>query len=176
MPTKPDVPRIVSQRRDRRQRDARRTDSRLGRFATGFLAVLLTIAGLGAIVGAYVYSALVVDLPNVEILPLLLDPQGTLRRPTRIYDRTGEHLLVSFENPAAAQDEYLFYELIPQDIIDATLSTSDPDFWTHSGYDTQGGKDSLAVRLASELLLWGEPEGWRRTWRENLLAVQVTKT
>jgi membrane carboxypeptidase/penicillin-binding protein len=176
MPSKPDIPRIVSQRRDRHQRDARRTGSRLGRFATGFLAVVLTLAGLGAILGAYLYSALVVDLPSVEILPLLLDPQGTLRRPTRIYDRTGEHLLVSFENPAAAQGEYLFFELIPQDIIDATLSTSDPNFWTHPGYDPNNEKDSLAVRLVSELLLWGEPEGWRRTWRENLLAVQVTKT
>jgi membrane peptidoglycan carboxypeptidase len=129
-----------------------------------------------AIAAAYVYSTLVVDLPSIESLPLLLDPHGTLRLPTRIYDRSGEHLLISFENPAAAQGEYIFYELIPQEIIDATLSTSDPNFWTHPGFDTHSGKDSLAVRLVSELLLWGEPEGWRRTWRENLLAAQVTKT
>jgi membrane carboxypeptidase/penicillin-binding protein len=175
MPTKPDVPQIIAQRKERRQRHARRPASRLGRLATGFLAVLLSIVGIGVISGAYVYSTLVADLPNIEILPLLLDPQGTLRRPTRIYDRSGEHLLVSFENPDAALGEYLFYELIPQEVIDSTLSTSDPTFWEHPGFDTQSEKDSLAVRLVSELLLWVEPEGWRRTWRENLLAAQVTK-
>ncbi|MGD8455911.1 MAG: transglycosylase domain-containing protein [Anaerolineales bacterium] len=176
MPIRPNVSQIVAQRKDRRKQAARRSASRLGRFGVAFLAVVLTLVGFAAIVAAYIYSTLVVDLPSLENLPLLLDAQGALRHPTRIYDRSGERLLVSFENPAAAQGEYIFYELIPQEIIDATLSNSDPNFWTHPGFDTQSGKDSLAVRLVSELLLWGEPEGWRRAWRQNLLAAQLTES
>jgi len=172
MSTKPNVPQIISQRKDRRQRQARQPAKRLGRFATGFLAVLLSIVGIGVIIGAFVYSTLVADLPNIEILPLLLDPQGTLRRPTRIYDRSGVNLLITFENPDAAQGEYLFHELIPEEIINATLSTIDPTFWEHPGFINEEGKKTLAARLVSELLIWDEPEGWRRTWRENLLAAQ----
>ncbi len=174
MPTKPDVPQIIAQREKRRRRQVRKPGTRLGRFATGFLAVFVFILGIGVIIGSYLYSTVVTDLPSIEILPLLLGPDGNLRHPTRIYDRSGEHLLVSFENANATQGEYVFLELIPQDVIDATLSTSDPDFWEHPGYDSQGETRTLAVRLVSELLLWEEEEGWRRTWRENLLAAQIT--
>jgi membrane carboxypeptidase/penicillin-binding protein len=176
MPTKPDIPQIIAQREKRRRRQARRPGTRLERFLIGFLAFFVTLVGIGAIIGAYVYSTVVTDLPSIEILPLLLGSDGNLRHPTRITDRSGEHLLVSFENPNAAQGEYIFLELIPQHVIDATLSTSDPNFWEHAGFDNQDETRTLAVRLVSELLLWEEDEGLRRTWRENLLAAQATES
>jgi membrane peptidoglycan carboxypeptidase len=134
---------------------------------------------------ALVYADLAAGLPSLDSLPLLLDPpDGLLLQPTQIYDRTGQHLLLSLDNPAAprgrvltldpSQDDYL-----PTSLISATLASADPAFYTHSGFSWrgifQGAHFTLAQRLASDLLLVDEPAGLRRALRERLLAAQLTR-
>ena len=44
--------------------------------------------------GAFAYASLTANLPSIDLLPALLEPpDGSLLQPTRIYDRSGEHLL-----------------------------------------------------------------------------------
>jgi membrane peptidoglycan carboxypeptidase len=148
-------------------------------------ALLLSLfVSLAGIVLGYFYIDLTRDLPSVDALPNLLEPpNGLLLQPTRLYDRTGEHVLLSLENPAAVNREYLTLDAnqpnyLPPALITATLATTDPDFWTHPGFYTDDQNDgelhTLAQRLVSELLLWDEPPGWRRDFRERLLAAQIT--
>jgi hypothetical protein len=45
------------------------------------------------------YADLTHDLPNIQYLGILLNPpDGLLLQPTRIYDRSGAHLLLTLQD------------------------------------------------------------------------------
>ncbi|NOY98018.1 MAG: hypothetical protein GXP40_02280 [Chloroflexi bacterium] len=133
---------------------------------------------------ASTYASLTRDLPPVETLPVLLNPpDGLLLQPTRLYDRSGEHLLQVFA-PTDAPRRYIPLsdqnpQHLPEALAQATLAMADPGFWEHPGY-TLAGLDNpdyhptLAQRLAADLLLWNEPPSTRRALRERILAAQIT--
>lgn len=164
------------QRRDRRRRSAegraRQTFFGFGFLATTLLVVLLLAAGLA-------YADLTRDLPSLETLPVLLDPQtGLLRQPTRLYDRSGTRLLRVLA-PSDAPRTFLPYHRFPQACLNAAVAVSEPGFWRSPGYRLTGWRDpdshpTLAQKLVSGLLLWNEPPSLRRAVRERLLAGQLT--
>jgi len=131
-----------------------------------------------------IYLALVRNLPSIDTLPSLLDPpDGILLEPTRLYDRTGYHVLLTLENPAGAGRKYLPLDeagtdFIPESLISATLATADPTFWQHGGFSfdgiLSGDHPTLAQKLVSDLMESGESPGLRRNLRERLLAAQIT--
>jgi membrane peptidoglycan carboxypeptidase len=112
-------------------------------------------------------------------LTVLLNPQdGLLLQPTRLYDRTGAHLLAILA-PSPDARKYLPYDQLPQPLLDATIALADPDFWNHAGYSIAGWQDpsthpTLAQKLVFDLLLWNEPPSSQRAIQERLLAAQVT--
>lgn len=177
----PEVPDIL-QTRHRREYQARR--SPWGKMGLGCATLLSLLIALSGLVLGFLYVDLTRNLPSLDALPSLLEPpEGLLLQPTRIYDRSGEHLLFSFENPAAQEREYLTLDrsqpnYLPTTLISATLATADPDFWVHPGFHLdkplEDSSPTLAMRLVSDLLLWDEPPGWRRAIRERLLAAQIT--
>src|SRR5687767_2483067 len=125
---------ILRRRREQRLTDRQRSGSRLTRAFLGIgLAFAILLAGL-IIGGAFTYASLTADLPSVELLPALFEPpNGSLLQPTRIYDRTGEHLLAVLA-PQDAQRNYLplnpsAAEHIPDVLIRATLAVADHDFY-----------------------------------------------
>ncbi|MEZ0396478.1 MAG: transglycosylase domain-containing protein [Anaerolineales bacterium] len=169
---------IVRQRRKRREHRRRSVDGRarqtffgLGFVATTLLVVLLLTTGLA-------YADLTRDLPSLETLPILLDPQtGLLRQPTRLYDRSGTHLLRVLA-PADAPRTFLPYNRFPQACLEATIAVAEPAFWRSPGYRLAGWRDptthpTIAQQLVSDLLLWNEPPSIRRALRERLLAGQL---
>ena len=170
---------IIRQRRDRRNRRQRSTTQRSGRvvFVVGFIASAAIVIGLVA--AALGYANITRDLPSVQQLPILLNPtNGLLLQPTRVYDRSGAHLL-AFLSPSDSPRTYVSFARIPKSLIDATIAAEDPEFETHAGFVWTGWKDAtlhptLAQRLASDLLLWNEPASPRRALRERLLAAQMT--
>ncbi len=177
----PNLSNIVQTRRQRRQRSQRSLAGRLGLT----ISTLISLVFVGAIITLAVgYIDLTRALPSLNALPVLLDPpNGLLLQPTRLYDRTGEHILLSLENPAAEDKRYLSVgesgaSNLPTALISATIVAADPGFWSHPGYVTTGWQDgahpTLAQRLASDLLLWDEPPSVRRNLRERLLAAQIT--
>lgn len=175
---------VTTQRRRRllaEQRSSRRRLSRLGLGLLAFLALGMVMAVLAL---GVLYTDLTRDLPSIALLPALLDPQhGTLLQPTRFYDRSGEFVLLSLENPGAPR-RYL--PLDPQQpealspyLIQAATGMLEPDFWKSSGISFKRLLDvqpvTIAERVTDSLLLWQEPRGLRRALRMRLLAAQITR-
>ena len=179
-----DVIPILRRRRDRRENARRGVEARTRRFALGFgflLSILLALLILGT---AFYYAELTRDLPSVQALPGLLNPpDGLLLQPTRIYDRSGQHVLKTFA-PTESPRRYIPLDPsnpqhLPDSLVQATLAMADPTFWEHSGY-TIAGLDhpdlhpTIAQQLVSDLLLWNETPSLQRAFRERLLAAQIT--
>ena len=143
------------------------------------VALLLLAGGLA-------YADVTHDLPSVAYLPILLNPpDGLLLQPTRVYDRTGKHLLLAFA-PTDGPRRYLplnatLPQHLPDSLAKATVAVLDPGFWSHGGYVLSGWNDpashpTLAQRLVSDLLLYNEAPSLRRALRERILAAQATAT
>jgi len=173
-------------RRRRERRSAQRQRSQ-GRFTRGIIALgsLLAITlGLLIIAAALSYASITADLPSLDLLSELLDPAGgSLLQPTRIYDRSGTHLLATL---AAYEGPRVYIPInstnanhLPDVLVRATVALADPQFWKHpgcqwNGLTNPGQHPGLAQKLVSDLLLWDEPLGLRRSIRECILAAQIT--
>ena len=175
---------ILRARRERRLAKQHASDSRKrSLFVSAGMILSLVIAAL-IIVTAFAYVSLTRDLPSIQTLPILLNPpNGLLLQPTRIYDRTREHILFTFA-PDDSPRRYIPLsdanpQHLPQSLADAVIATSDPNFYDHAGYDLATITNyqlhtTLAQRLVSDLLLFNEPPSFRRALRERILAAQIT--
>ena len=175
---------ILRRRRDRRESSRRSVEARTRYVALGFGFVLSSLLALLILGAAFYYAELTRDLPSIQALPGFLNPpDGLLLQPTRVYDRTGQHVLKIFA-PTESPRRYIPIDPqnpqhLPDSLVQATLAMADPTFWEHSGY-ALGGLDNpdlhptIAQRLVSDLLLWNEPSSLQRAFRERLLATQVT--
>jgi len=179
-----DIIPILRRRRDRRESARRRTEARTRRIALGFGFVFSSILALLILGTAVYYAILTRDLPSVQSLPgLLIPPDGLLLQPTRIYDRTGTHVLKTFA-PNESPRRYIPLDPsnpqhLPDSLVQATLAMADPTFWQHSGYalvglTTPDVHPTLAQKLVSDLLIWDEAPSLPRALRERLLAAQIT--
>lgn len=175
---------IVRRRRSRRAegRHARATRFRMG--GVGFGIILSLLIAIIILLAALAYADLTRDLPNVDLLPTLLNPpDGLLLQPTRVYDRTGQRLLLTFA-PSDATRRYIPLnpqapQHLPDFLAQATVAVADPSFWKHSGYSLAGWQNpdshpTIAQKLVSDLLLYNEPLSLRRALRERILAAQIT--
>ncbi|RPH62377.1 MAG: hypothetical protein EHM81_02370, partial [Chloroflexi bacterium] len=173
--------------RRRRERRLAERQHKQGRLTRGFvLAGLLLSVFLGGLIiaSAFAYASLTANLPALDLLPALLEPpNGPLLQPSRIYDRTGEHLLAVLGEQTASRNyiplDPQFPEHLPDTLARATIALADPDFYSHPGYTLAGltrpdEHPTLAQSLAANLLLWDEPSGLRRALRERILAAQLT--
>jgi membrane peptidoglycan carboxypeptidase len=178
----PTIPHVIRMRRRRHQAAGHSLVQRLGRIGMSCSLVLsmlvaLSLAGLTA-----AYANLTYDLPPPETLLALLEPpEGLLLQPTRIYDRTGEHLILTLENPVTDGRQYLpldktihsaqFYTAgsadkldfqpsvrpnsppsLPVNLAAATIASADPAFWNHPGFSWQGLRQGSHPTLAQRLV------------------------
>ncbi len=180
----PDVSKIIRIRQQQRTRQQRSPWLKLG-LASGVVVSLLMVTL--SLIGGRWYIELTRDLPSVETLASLLEPpKRPLFQSTRLYDRTAEHIILTLENPAAANKQYLYVgksgqaglDQVSQDLVDATIIELDPQFWHNPGYSLdgiyEGTHPTLAQWLISDLVLGGESPSVKRNIRERLLAAQVT--
>ncbi len=175
---------ILRARRERRLAKQHASDSRKrSLFVSAGMIISLLIAAL-IIVAAFAYVNLTRDLPSPQILPNLLNPpNGLLLQPTKIYDRTRQHILFTFA-PDDSPRRYIPLsdtnpQHLPKSLADAIVATSDPNFYDHAGYDlatitNYELHNTLAQKLVSDLLLFNEPPSLRRALRERILAAQIT--
>lgn len=175
---------ILRARRERRLARRRKSESQLN--AVGWGAGLVISIVLAALIfsTAFAYANLTRALPSVEILPILLNPpNGALLEPTRIFDRTGTRILLTFSSndtprryiPLGTQNP----QHIPDPFTQAVVAMADPLFWRHSGYAINGLDNpdlhpTIAQKLVYDLLLYNEPPTVQRAIRERILAAQVT--
>src|SRR3990172_4106922 len=177
---------ILRARRERRlEGQNKRSAQGRGFIISVGIVISLLLAGV-IVIGAFAYADVTRELPSTEILPRLLNPpDGLLLQPTRIYDRTGLQLLLTFApNDAAQTRRYIPVneqnpQHIPENLINAVIAVADPQFRVHSGYAIQGYDNpelhpTIAQKLVSGLLLYNEPPSWQRAIRERLLAAQIT--
>ena len=181
----PSVSNILQMRRDRRAKASKPPTGRLG-LGCAFLFTL-TLATLFIAV-PLAYASALQDLPSLATLPLLLEPpNGLLLHPTQIFDRSGEHILQTVQNPAIEERNYLPLsektapgadEFIAPALVDATVTIVDPSFWENPGFSLNGISDTqpttLAQRLVADLLLSAEEPGLDQAIRERILAWQIT--
>jgi membrane peptidoglycan carboxypeptidase len=185
----PKVTQILAMRNHRLTKSQRNPASKFALGCSGFISLL---AALSAIVLAFMYARVTIDLPSVEVLPHLIEgDKSPVNNPTRFYDRSGKHILLTLENPYIPDWQYLRYEndtkaeqksdetqnSLPEDLVTATIASFDPYFWEHPGFNFRPNYISeltLAQHLISEFLLAEENPSLIRSLRERLLAAQIT--
>lgn len=175
---------ILRARRERRLEKQKKGSNRArgALISAGTLASLLLAALI--LFSVTSYANVTSGLPSIEALPVLLSPPGgMLLQPTRMYDRSGMHLIHTFA-PDDSPRRYIPIDEqnpqhIPKDMLDAVIAVHDPQFWNHPGYTLAGIANpethpTLAQQLVNDLLLFDEPASTRRAVRERLLAAQAT--
>jgi membrane peptidoglycan carboxypeptidase len=170
---------LVLQRRHRRDQTCRSAQQRSQRTVLGFGFAVSAVLVVVILAAALAYVGLTRGLPPVDELAVLLNPRdGLLLQPTRLYDRTGQHLLATLA-PTDGPRAYVLYSQFPKSLIDATVAAAQPDFWSSPGYVMDGWRDpeahpTLAQGLVYNFLLWDEPASPLRAIHERMLAAQVT--
>lgn len=174
--------------RRRRERRIEQRQHKADRFAGGVIGVgllLFAVLGLTILGLALAYASLTADLPSLETIPALLEPpSGSLLQPTRLYDRSGEHLLAVLA-PQDAPRRYLPLdsdglpsEHLPAHLARVTVALTDPGYWVHPGCSLGGLANpdfhpTIPQKLIADLVLWDEVPGLRRALRERILACQL---
>ncbi len=177
---------LIHRRQQRMAARQRSLNRRLARTTASLGAVLFLFFTAAVILAAFAYGNLVDGLPSIQALPAYLDSQqGAFLQPTRIYDRTGEHLLYTVENPGVPR-RYLplqaesASEALSPELSKALVALQDPTFWKNPGFLweelTTPKAITLAEKLVEDLLLWQEPAGLRKALRMRILANQVIHT
>ena len=156
--------------------------SRLGPLAGGISAFFLAMLAMGGVATAAMISYFTADLPaahDLATVPVSLT--------TRIYDRSGEHLLYTLEDE---RRELVGLDSVPQKMQEATIAIEDKTFWTNPGVDvggiiramnanaasgaiTQGGS-TITQQLIKTRLLSDEPTLTRKI-KEAILALEATR-
>jgi membrane peptidoglycan carboxypeptidase len=180
----PIVSQTIKFRYRRNLRDSHSPWGKLG-LISGVLISLVTV--IFTLVGINYYFSLTSNLPPPDIIPALIQPpHGALLQPTRLYDRTHQHIILSLENPAAVNKQYMWLTLKDGKIssqaltylADATLASYDPGFWHEPGYSlsglSKGTHPTLAQLLVNNLVFDNEEPSLKRNLRERLLAAQLT--
>ena len=145
-----------------------------------FVFAMLAMAGTAAAAFVGYFAA---DLPAAHDLATVAIPLST-----KIYDRTGEHLLYTLEEE---RRELVKLDAVPLKMQQATIAIEDKSFWTNPGVDvggiirafqanqssgriTQGGS-TITQQLIKTRLLGDEPTVTRKI-KEAILAVEATRT
>ncbi|MHC1782686.1 MAG: penicillin-binding protein [Anaerolineaceae bacterium] len=174
---------LIQRRRERAKQAGRRPSGRAGGLLAGAAAVLLVTVAALVLVGGLFFADLTRDLPPPQALEVLLDAKiGQLLQPTGIYDRSGEHLLITLENPGIPRTYLAINEEsdshFSSQLLKIIIFQDDPEFWNHPGISLKSPLDSaprtIAEKLVDRLLLSREETGWRRALRMHLLALQIT--
>lgn len=133
---------LVTQRRARRRRERSGLRS-LRQWFVGLLLVAamasLALATVGAMFGLELYTELVSDLPSADALAQAFEfSNNQFFQTTRIYDRSGQHLLYEVIDPRAGDRQWLALDQIPVRFQNATIAVEDKTFYQNPGYDVVG--------------------------------------
>ncbi|MBP7692922.1 MAG: transglycosylase domain-containing protein [Anaerolineales bacterium] len=188
----------IVRRRQARRQAAQRGGRRWLRWAAGagaamalsLTALSLAVAGLAGAVYAYFTQ----DLPSAEALQAAFSSANPeFFQTTRLYDRTGQAVLLEVIDPRGGDRQYVAYNALPPEIISATVALEDQTFFTNPGYDVAGlaralvsnlqgqaiqGGSSITQQLVKNTLIPLEQRALRsydRKAREILLAAEITR-
>ncbi len=174
---------IVRFRNNKRKHNRSNPLGKVGLIVAGFCSVTATIL---AILLVFRYSVITKSLPSPAMMEALLNPpKGSLLEPTKIYDQNGQTVLWRFENPTIEYRQnirltdgtILFYSDIPEELVNATLTAIDPDYFSKPnnllGNLWYTSPEPVPETLVRELLLWDETSHPYWEIRINMLADQI---
>ncbi|MCK5475782.1 MAG: PBP1A family penicillin-binding protein [Candidatus Pacebacteria bacterium] len=93
------------------------------------LSIAMFVIGIIGITGVFIYFSK--DIPNPDKIV-----DRSVAESTKIYDRSGEHLL--YEIHGEERRTVIKLDQISQHLINATIATEDQDFYKHHGVDFRG--------------------------------------
>jgi len=185
---------LLRERRERRQRTKGGAGTIAARLTGGLaLALLLSVAfvllaAVGAAAGVYAYYTK--DLPDANEIVTRQEQFET----TKIYDRTGQVLLMEVIDPRRGDRTLLPLEQIPEYMRNATIALEDKTFYQNMGVDPLGilrafvqniqgeqiqGGSSITVQLVKNIIIPEEEravKSYGRKIKEAILAVEVSRT
>lgn len=183
-------PKTIRQWRIRRQPKS----SALPRVLLGCVAMLfltltfLVLTSVGAVVGVYAYYAK--DLPPAEELGR---HTATAFQTSRIYDRTGQHVLFELLDPEGGARTSVPLSRIPAHLRNATVVIEDKNFYTNPGINIEGilraawsnlqgnpiqGGSSLTQQLVKQTLISPEERykiSYARKIKEAILSLELSR-
>jgi 1A family penicillin-binding protein len=164
----------------------------LGCLLRGLIVVIFITVILGLCLSSfaiYEYYSIASSLPSISDL----QNRASQFETTRILDRNGD-LLYEILDPNAGRRTYVTLDKISPELVAATISTEDKDFYNHPGYDilaiiraiwqnyttgeTVSGASTITQQLARSILLSPEERNQRtyfRKAREIILAAEITR-
>jgi membrane carboxypeptidase/penicillin-binding protein len=177
------TPQLIKSRHRRQKRYKKSFSKRLGRIAIGILIILSLVVSAAIVTVSILFASLSNNLPSLETLPLILEPENNqLPQPSRLFDRSGKHIIAILENSSARGREFLslnsnLQSSISNSLISATIASVDPNYWTNPGFAIIGIKDedqpTIAQRIVRSNLLLDQPPSLQRSIIERILAAQV---
>ena len=183
----------MRRRRERRER----SKGGAGRMALRVLIVLVVAVALGALfaflggvgTAAGVYGYYAKDLPDPNEIVTAQEDFET----TKIYDRTGQVVLMEVIDPRRGDRTLLPLEQIPEDFRNATIALEDKTFYQNLGIDPVGiarafllniqgkgiqGGSSITVQLIKNILIPEEERyqiSYARKIKEAILALEISR-
>ncbi len=155
--------------------------------ASLFGVLFLILAAAGAVAGVYAYYAK--DLPDPNEIVTRQEQFET----TKIYDRTGQVLLMEVIDPRRGDRTLLPLEQIPEHFRQATIALEDKTFYSNLGIDPVGivrafvqnlqgggvqGGSSITVQLVKNILIPEEEryiKSYPRKIKEAILAMEISR-
>ncbi len=131
------------------------------------MTILLFAAGLIGMVGVFIYFSK--DIPNPD---KIID--RSVAESTKIYDRTGEHLL--YEIHGEERRTIIELDQISQHLINATIATEDQDFYKHHGIDFRGIARAIYKDIRSGEKLQGGSTITQQLIKNSILTSERTIT
>ncbi|HSM23769.1 MAG TPA: transglycosylase domain-containing protein, partial [Anaerolineaceae bacterium] len=175
---------IIKDRKKRRYQASVKNKSSFKKLSLISVILFLMIIASIPLIGGYFYIQLTSDLPSAEWISAYLNPQnGILLEPTTLYDRDAQNEIYRLQHQGNSR-KFLSLdpnqtEFISPYVVQLTVATKQPDFWSSSGYNKQFFSNvqdrTIAEELVVRLLLWDEPPGLRRDLRMRLLAAQIVE-
>lgn len=163
---------LIKRRRSRLERIRRSPGQRAFRFGALALGILSAAAAVLAVAALPFYFYVVLGIPQVERLEVMLDPAtGDLFSPTRLYDHSGQTLLLSLA-PDGIERQFVDQREAPW-LAMAYVASNQPDFWQTNGLDWReltSPPDTIAEDLIARVLLPSHAEGWLKNMQTRLLA------
>ncbi len=176
---------VVLYRRARKNKNNSHSVPRIPWSAALGISLIIVFSSIGA---AYISINLFSDLPPLEELSYQLDDQnGILLQPTRFYDRNTTEILATLEQPGVKrswlqihdpnnQENYLDLQSpIARAFLAYYESNSSLNKSAFSLGLTNPQLNSIAERLAYDLLLWREPANRTKMLRAKILSNQITQ-
>jgi penicillin-binding protein 1C len=191
-----DVSRKILLMRRRRRRASPRTPTPVGlwlQLTLGSLAMatlsmlLIVLVGFGSVAGVYAHFAQ--DLPD----PGAIEAAQKTFETTKIYDRTGQHLLYEIFDPRRGDRTIVPLEEIPLYLRQATIAIEDRNFYENPGINVRGimramwdnlhgrqiqGGSSITVQLIKNVLIPPEERYqilYSRKIKEAILALEISR-